>query len=48
MAITKGEEKGESSTSAAKNILKANSNGIPNYELPWRVKAFTLLGVNTD
>jgi replication factor C subunit 2/4 len=35
MAATKGEEKGESSTSAAKRVLKANSNGIPNYELPW-------------
>jgi hypothetical protein len=35
MAVTKGEEKGESSTSAAKKALKANTNGIANYELPW-------------
>lgn len=35
MAITKGEEKGESSTSAAKKVLKANTNGVANYELPW-------------
>jgi len=35
MAITKGEEKGESSMSAAKKALKPNSNGIANYELPW-------------
>jgi hypothetical protein len=35
MAVTKGEEKGESSTSAAKKVLKANTNGIANYELPW-------------
>jgi replication factor C subunit 2/4 len=35
MALTKGEEKGESSTAAAKKVLKANTNGIANYELPW-------------
>merc|ERR1712093_898893 len=35
MAVTKGEEKGESSTSAAKKVLKANTNGVANYELPW-------------
>jgi replication factor C subunit 2/4 len=37
MAASKGEEVGESSTSAAKKVLKANSNGITNYELPWYV-----------
>lgn len=35
MAVTKGEEVGESSTSAAKKALKANANGAVNYELPW-------------
>lgn len=35
MAVTKGSEKGESSTAAAKKVLKANSNGLANYELPW-------------
>jgi replication factor C subunit 2/4 len=35
MAVTKGEEVGESSTSAAKKALKPNTNGIANYELPW-------------
>jgi replication factor C subunit 2/4 len=35
MAVTKGEEIGESSTAAAKQLLKPNSNGIVNYELPW-------------
>jgi replication factor C subunit 2/4 len=35
MAITKDEEKGESSMSAAKKVLKANANGAINYELPW-------------
>jgi len=35
MAVTKGEEKGESSTAAAKKTLKPQANGIPNYELPW-------------
>jgi replication factor C subunit 2/4 len=35
MAVTKGEEKGESSMSAAKKVLKANTNGVANYELPW-------------
>lgn len=35
MAVTKGEEKGESSATAAKNVLKASTNGIPTYELPW-------------
>ncbi|KAI8181493.1 Replication factor C subunit 4 [Colletotrichum sp. SAR 10_86] len=33
--ITKPEEVGESSTSAAKKALTAASNGAPNYELPW-------------
>ncbi|KAI3529755.1 replication factor C [Colletotrichum abscissum] len=33
--ITKPEEAGESSTSAAKKALTAASNGVPNYELPW-------------
>lgn len=33
MAVT--EEKGESSKTAAKKVLKPNSNGIANYELPW-------------
>ena len=37
MAVTKVvEEKGESSTSAAKRALTANPNGIANYELPWQ------------
>ena len=35
MAVTKGEETGESSTAAAKKLLKPNANGIANYELPW-------------
>ncbi|PMD49213.1 P-loop containing nucleoside triphosphate hydrolase protein [Hyaloscypha bicolor E] len=35
MAVTKGDEMGESSTAAAKQLLKPNSNGIANYELPW-------------
>lgn len=35
MAVTKGEEVGESSTSAAKKALKPSTNGIANYELPW-------------
>jgi len=35
MAVTKGEDIGESSTSAAKKVLKANTNGVANYELPW-------------
>lgn len=35
MPATKGDEAGESSTSAAKKILKANANGSPTYELPW-------------
>jgi replication factor C subunit 2/4 len=35
MAITKGEEKGESSMSAAKKVLKPNANGVTSYELPW-------------
>jgi len=35
MAASKGEEKGESSTTAAKKQLKPNANGITNYELPW-------------
>lgn len=35
--ITKPEEAGESSTSAAKKALTAASNGVPNYELPWSV-----------
>jgi hypothetical protein len=35
MAITKDEEKGEYSMSAAKNLLKAKANGAVNYELPW-------------
>jgi replication factor C subunit 2/4 len=35
MAVTKGEEMGESSISAAKKLLKANTNGAVNYELPW-------------
>jgi replication factor C subunit 2/4 len=33
MAVT--EEMGESSTAAAKKLLKPNTNGIANYELPW-------------
>lgn len=37
MAVTKPDEKGESSKSAAKNALKANTNGVTNYELPWYV-----------
>lgn len=37
MAVTKGEEKGESSMGAAKKVLKANANGAVNYELPWCV-----------
>lgn len=35
MAVTKGETAGESSTAAAKKLLKPNANGIANYELPW-------------
>ncbi|KAG9232465.1 P-loop containing nucleoside triphosphate hydrolase protein [Amylocarpus encephaloides] len=35
MAVTKGVEKGESSTAAAKKVLHSNSNGMANYELPW-------------
>src|SRR6266487_3126403 len=36
MAVQKAkEEKGESSTSAAKRALTANANGVANYELPW-------------
>jgi hypothetical protein len=35
MAVTKGETAGESSTTAAKKLLKPNANGIANYELPW-------------
>lgn len=35
MAITNPEEKGESSKSAASNVLKPNANGAVNYELPW-------------
>ena len=35
MAVTKGETAGESSTAAAKHLLKPNANGIANYELPW-------------
>lgn len=35
MPAKKGDEAGESSTSAAKKILTANTNGSPNYELPW-------------
>lgn len=35
MAVKKGDETGESSTSAAKKILTPNTNGNPNYELPW-------------
>jgi replication factor C subunit 2/4 len=35
MAVTKGEETGESSMSAAEKVLKANTNGPANYELPW-------------
>jgi replication factor C subunit 2/4 len=38
MAVQKAkEEKGESSTSAAKRALTANANGVANYELPWYV-----------
>jgi replication factor C subunit 2/4 len=35
MAVTKSEEKGESSMTAAKKALKPNANGVANYELPW-------------
>ena len=35
MAVRKEQEKGESSMSAAKRVLKPNANGITNYELPW-------------
>jgi replication factor C subunit 2/4 len=36
MAVPKTvEEKGESSTAAAKKALTANTNGVTNYELPW-------------
>jgi replication factor C subunit 2/4 len=35
MAVTKGDEMGESSMSAAKKVLKANTGGAANYELPW-------------
>lgn len=42
MAVTKGEEVGESSTSAAKKALKPNPNGVPNYELPW-YEAFSVV-----
>jgi replication factor C subunit 2/4 len=35
MAVTKGEETGESSNAAAKKLLKPNPNGVANYELPW-------------
>jgi hypothetical protein len=35
MTVTKKEETGESSISAAKKVLKANTNGPANYELPW-------------
>jgi replication factor C subunit 2/4 len=35
MAVTKEAEKGESSMSAAKKVLKPNTNGAVNYELPW-------------
>lgn len=37
MVSTKASEVGESSTSAAKKALKANTNGVTNYELPWYV-----------
>jgi hypothetical protein len=35
MAQPKSVETGESSASAAQNQLKANANGVANYELPW-------------
>jgi hypothetical protein len=35
MPAAKGEEVGESSTSAAKKALTANANGNATYELPW-------------
>jgi replication factor C subunit 2/4 len=35
MAVTQGDEKGESSMTAAKKAIKPNANGIANYELPW-------------
>ncbi|KIM94860.1 hypothetical protein OIDMADRAFT_171696, partial [Oidiodendron maius Zn] len=35
MAVTKEEDTGESSMSATKKVLKANTNGAVNYELPW-------------
>jgi len=37
MTTSKAPEVGESSTSAAKKALKANTNGVTNYELPWYV-----------
>lgn len=40
MAAKKGEEKGESSTTAAKKGLTANTNGVTNYELPWYAIVF--------
>ncbi len=35
MPSARGDEKGESSTSAAKKALTAVTNGAANYELPW-------------
>jgi hypothetical protein len=47
MAPKVTEKLGESSSDAAKGALKANANGVVNYELPWWV-VFQHIRAKTD